>query len=118
LISLSFSGSTPGKMEHTVAHDLGRAVAKRATQAAIDSYTKRFSQYKPQATWTDDYKATVGMNVKGIHLDGKIEVRDNEIAMNLDVPFVLRPFRSRAIQIIEREITAWMARAKAGEFAV
>ncbi|MFO0613753.1 MAG: polyhydroxyalkanoic acid system family protein [Polyangiaceae bacterium] len=117
MILENISGRSPGKMDHVVAHDLGRELAKKATVAAIQSYVKRYEQYSPRTTWTGDYQATVALRVKGIHLEGRMDIRDQEIAMNLDVPFVLRPFRARALQIIDREIGAWMARAKAGEFS-
>lgn len=115
MILQAISGSSHAKMDHVVAHDLGRDLAKKATIAAIDTYVKRFEQYNPRTTWTGDYQATVALRVKGIHLEGRMDIRDAEIAMNLDVPFVLRPFRARALSIIDREIGVWMAKAKAGE---
>jgi hypothetical protein len=104
-------------MDHTVPHDVGRELAKKATVAAMASYATKYGDYSPRTTWTGEYTATVAVHVKGITLDGKIEVREREIAMNLAVPFLFRPFKSRALQIIDREINAWMARAKAGEFS-
>lgn len=104
-------------IDHTVPHDVGRDLAKKATVAAMDSYSTKYGVYSPKTTWTGDWTATVAFHVKGISLDGKIEVRDKEIALSMDVPFLLRPFKARALEIIEREIGAWMNRAKAGEFS-
>jgi hypothetical protein len=102
---------------HTVPHDVGRDLAKKATVAAMDSYSDKYGAYSPKTTWTGDYTATVAFHVKGLSLDGKIEVREREIALSMDVPFLLRPFKARALSIIEREIGAWMQRAKNGEFS-
>jgi hypothetical protein len=103
-------------IDHTVPHKVGRELAKKATVAAMDSYATKYGAYSPITTWTGDYTATVAFSVKGLSMDGKIEVRDKEIALELDVPFLLRPFRAKALSIIEREIGVWMDRAKAGEF--
>ncbi len=103
--------------DHTVPHDVGRELAKKATVAAMASYSDKYGAYSPRTTWTGDYTATVVVHVKGLSLDGKIEVRDREIALSMDVPFLLRPFKARALQVIEREIGHWMSRAKAGEFS-
>ena len=104
-------------IDHTVPHEVGRELAKRATVAAMSSYSDKYGAYSPKTTWTGDFTATVAFHVKGISLDGKIEVREKEIALALDVPFLLRPFRAKALKIIEREIGVWMDRAKAGEFS-
>jgi len=103
-------------MEHIVVHDVGRDLAKKATVAAMDHYATKYGQYAPRTMWTGDYAADVGVRIKGISLDGKIDVRDREIWMSLDIPFIFRPFRARALAIIDREIGSWIARAKAGEF--
>ena len=102
-------------MEHIVVHDVGRELAKKATVAAMEHYATKYAQYAPKMTWTGDYAANVGVNIKGISLDGKLDVRDREIWMSLDIPFIFRPFRARALAVIDREIASWVARAKAGE---
>jgi hypothetical protein len=102
-------------MEHRVPHDIGKANAKKAAIAAFDAYSKEYSQYSPKMTWTSDHAAKVSFNAKGITLDGKLEVRDAEVAMDLDVPFLLKPFRSKALEVIEREIKVWIGKVKSGE---
>ena len=37
------------------------------------------------------------------------------VELELEVPFLFRPFRKAAIRIIEGEIRQWIARAEAGE---
>lgn len=102
-------------MDHRVRHDLGKELAKKATVAAFASYAARFAEYQPKTTWTSDYAAKVSFNVKGVSLDGKVEVLDKDITLDLDVPFLLRPFKSKALEVIEREISLWCEKAKKGE---
>ncbi len=103
-------------MEHTISHDVGRERAKKATLAAMDSYAAKYREYDPRATWTSDSTADVSMHVKGITLTGKLSIEDREIILTLDVPFLFRPVRARALAIVDREVESWLARAKAGEF--
>lgn len=102
-------------MDHRVRHDLGRELAKKAAVAAFAAYAKRYAEYDPKTTWTSDWAAKVSFNVKGVSLDGKLEVLEHDITMDLDVPFLLRPFKSKALDVIEREIAAWVEKAKKGE---
>ena len=37
------------------------------------------------------------------------------IDMDLDVPFLLRPFKDKALGAVDQEITAWIDKAKRGE---
>lgn len=102
-------------MEHRVPHDVGREMAKKATVLAFDAYSKKYAEYKPKTTWTGDYQANVTFSVKGMSLAGKVDVRESEIAMDLDVPFLLRAFKGIALEVIEREIRVWVQKAKSGE---
>ena len=102
-------------MKHSVPHDLGTDRAKRVTQKAWESYSQKFSEYSPKMTWVTDNQAKIGFKAKGISLDGEIEVRESTIDLDLDVPFLLKPFRGKAISVIEKEINAWIAKEKAGQ---
>jgi len=102
-------------MKHRVAHDLGKDKAKRAALAAFESYQARFGQYRPTATWVKDDRAEISFTAKGITLRGSLEVTDSAIEMDLDVPFLLRPFKDKALGAIEREIGAWVGKARRGE---
>jgi hypothetical protein len=102
-------------MKHAVPHDLGPERAKKVAEAALSSYEKKFAKYQPQARWTSDTRANISFTVKGMSLNGALEVRSNAIEMDLDVPFLLRPFQGTAIGVIEGEIKEWIAKAKAGE---
>lgn len=102
-------------MKHTVSHDLGQDKAKRVAQAAFDAYTARFSEYKPKANWVNDKRAEISFTVKGVTLNGSMDVGPRTIEMDLDVPFLLRPFKGKAMGVIEEEINKWIGKARAGE---
>jgi hypothetical protein len=102
-------------MKHSVAHDLGREQAKRVAEAAWNSYSGRFSNYSPTCNWETDSKANIGFNVKGVSLKGSLEVSEKDIALDLDVPFLLRPFKGQALKVIEEEIRSWIGKSKAGQ---
>jgi hypothetical protein len=102
-------------MKHSVPHDLGRDKAKTVAEAAFSSYKEKFAKYSPQSNWVNDRRATISFSVKGVTLNGSMEVTDHSIDMELDVPFLLRPFKGKALGVIEKEIQAWVRKAKAGE---
>jgi hypothetical protein len=102
-------------MEHRVRHDVGRDLAKKATVAAFATYKHKYGDYSPTTTWTSDYTATVTFAIKGFTMDGKILIEEKDVVMDMHVPFLLKPFRKRALDVIEREIQLWCQKAKAGE---
>ena len=100
-------------MKHTVPHDLGQERAKKVTESALATYAAKFAKYSPKTTWTTPSRAQISFNVKGMNLSGNVEVKDKAIDLELDVPFLLRPFQGQAISVIEGEIKAWLAKEKA-----
>ncbi len=102
-------------MKHIVKHDLDLATAKKVAQKAFDSYAQRFAEYSPTANWTSDTRCEVGFTVKGVSLSGTLELAEGEIQMDLDVPFIFRPFKKKALGVIEREVRGWIEKAEAGE---
>lgn len=102
-------------MKHVVPHGLGFETARKVADAAFASYKERFSQYRPQATWVTENRCEIHFNVKGMSLKGELEVGHDDIEMDLDVPFVLRPFKGKAISVIEEEIKKWIEKARKGE---
>jgi hypothetical protein len=102
-------------MKHSVPHHLGKDVAKKAVLAAFASYAARFAKYHPTATWATDDRADISFTAKGITLKGAIEVLPASIEMDIDIPFLLRPFKDRALGAVEREITLWVGKAESGE---
>lgn len=104
-------------MKHKIHHGLEKDLARKATEKAIETYQARFEQYNPQALWETEDKCNVSFSAKGIKLEGVLEIESENVVLDLEVPFLLRPFRSRAITIIEEEIRDWVAKAKKGEIA-
>ena len=102
-------------MQHLMKHDLSQDLARKAAERAFEAYREQYGKYHPTLTWLSDTKARAAFSVKGIQLAGTIELRPSAIAFDLDVPFVFRVFRSRAIAIMERELKHWTEKAKAGE---
>ncbi len=101
-------------MKHTVPHDLGQERAKKVTESALATYAEKFAKYSPQTTWTSPSRAQIAFSVKGMSLKGAVEVKDKSIELELDVPFLLRPFQGQALSVIEGEIKTWLAKEKAG----
>ncbi len=102
-------------MKHKVHHGLDRELARKATHQAAESYKERFAKYNPQVNWVTDDKANVSFSAKGVGLDGSLEVTDDDVLIDLDVPFILKPFKKKAVSIIEAEINKWVAKAKNGD---
>lgn len=102
-------------MKHSIPHSLSHELARKATQVALESYRKRFSEYQPTGEWLSPDRATVRFVVMGKTLAGTVDVLPKHIDLELDVPLVFRPFRSAAMNVIETEIKAWIAKAQKGE---
>lgn len=102
-------------MKHSVSHDLGQQRAKQAAEAAMRAYTTKFAKFHPQTRWVTDSRADITFNVKGMNLSGSLEVHEKTIDLDLEVPFLLRPFKSQAISVIEGEIREWIDKARAGQ---
>lgn len=102
-------------MRHIIAHDLDVATAKRAVDRAFVEYSRALPSYSPTLTWATDRLAKVGFSAKGMSIKGTLTVGEREIALDIDVPFLLRLFQGKAVSIIDREVRVWIAKAKAGE---
>jgi hypothetical protein len=100
-------------MKHSIPHPLGAERARHVAEQAFTSYAERFAEYRPTLRWRDAQHAETSFTVKGVTLTGSIEVGAREIVLDLDVPLLLRPFKSKAIEVIEREIRTWIGRAEA-----
>jgi hypothetical protein len=102
-------------MKHSIPHDLTPELARKATERAFDTYQQRFPDYKPTSKWVSPSRAEITFDAKVRTLNGAIELKPNEIELELEVPFVLRVFSGRAMKIVEEEIQEWITRAKNGE---
>ena len=103
------------RMKHLVHHGLGQDRAKQVAESAIKSYEAKFSEYSPQSTWKSATHADISFSVKGMKLNGALEIRESDFELDLDVPFLLKPFKGKALSVIEEEIKKWVEKAKAGQ---
>ena len=101
-------------MKHSVPHDLGTERAKQAADAALASYSEKFAKYSPSVKWSTPTRADISFTVKGMALRGALEVLPTAIELDLEVPFLLRPFKGQAISVIEGEIKDWIEKARKG----
>jgi hypothetical protein len=101
--------------QHDIQHDLEFDLAKLAAERAAESYAKRFAEYEYKATWVSSSRVELGFTVMGKRLTGAMTVRTRKLELELDVPLMFRPFRGKALEIIEREARVWLEKAKNGE---
>ena len=96
-------------------HDLPPETARKVAQKAFDSYKEKYANYNPSLTWVSDDKAEASFQAKGITLKGAIELSPNAISFDLEVPFILKMFKKKAFDVMDRELRFWVDKAKAGE---
>lgn len=102
-------------MKQTIKHPLDADMARKVAKKAFESYAQRFDKYNPTADWKSDTYAEFGFEAKGVKLEGNLELRDQAIDVEMDVPFIFKPFRKKALDVIEGEIEKWIEKAKNGE---
>jgi hypothetical protein len=102
-------------MEHRINHDLEPELARKAVRKAIESYSERFSKYQPEADWVSDDRVRLGFTAKGMKLAGDLRLEARAVVFDLQVPLLLRPFKGKAVDIIEQEVRAWFQRARDGQ---
>lgn len=102
-------------VKHIIQHNLSPELARKVTDKAFETYAAKFKDYSPTANWVSPTKSNIGFNAKGISLKGAIELKPSAVELELDVPFLLRPFKDRAVKVIDTEIREWIAKANAGE---
>lgn len=102
-------------MKHTIEHDLDMATAKKVTDRAFAEYGSRYPGYEPTLRWIDDRRADVSFNAKGVKLGGEMLIAEKSISLDLDVPFLFRPFQKKAIEVIDREVNVWIQKARQGQ---
>ncbi len=102
-------------MKHSVGHDLDPQTARKVARHALEGYAAQFSQYSPQVNWLNEDAATVSFAAKGLTIKGQVDLRPGEIAIDLSVPFALKLFQKKAIQVVDGEIREWVDKAKNGQ---
>lgn len=104
-------------MKHAVPHNLEPELARRTAERALESYAEALRDYRPIVTWSRSDRAEVSFAAKGVVVEGHLEVGDEAYLLYFKVPFLLRMFEKRAVEVIEREIQVWIARARNGDLS-
>jgi hypothetical protein len=102
---------------HEIAHDLDFDLAKLAAAKAAEAYQERFAEYDYKANWVRNDRVELSFTVMGKTLDGAMTVKARKLELELEVPLLFRPFRGKALEIIEREARMWIDKAKRGELS-
>lgn len=102
-------------MKHTIHHGLARNVAKRATERALAAYAEELAAWNPVVSWPGAHEAKVVCAVMGRNLEARVDVGEADVTFDIDVPFMFRPFQKQAVEIVDREVQRWIAKARAGE---
>ena len=103
-------------MKHSFQHDLDFETLRKVADKAFDSYATKYTSYSPQISWIDDRRAKIGFSVKGINIKGELAIAKSTIAVSIEVPFVFRLFKKKAISIVNSELDSWIEKAKTGEY--
>jgi hypothetical protein len=102
-------------MQHAIKHGLTHDQAKAAARSALEQYSQKLAKYAPQIDWQGDSKLKIGFTAKGVHIEGALSIEPDRFVVDVDIPFLLRPFKSKAIEKVEAEAQTWIAKAKAGQ---
>ena len=102
-------------MKHRIHHGLELGLAKKAIGKAMEAYSARFAEYNPSFSWETESRGRLAFRAKAVSVAGEIEILGEEVTVDLEVPLILRIFRNRAVQIIDREVRAWCEKARNGE---
>lgn len=98
-------------MKHTVDHPLEAEKARQLLERALNTYVEDYAQYSMETGWKDEATAQVGFQVTGTRVDGEIKVCEGRYEIDLDLPWVLRPFKKEIVKSIDREFARWISSA-------
>lgn len=102
-------------MKHEIHHGLELPLAKKVLDKAMADYQERFSEYNPYFNWTGEKTAEMGFSAKGVKLTGDMEIKGDKVVVDVQVPFIFRVFKGKAMDVIDKQVKAWVERAKNGE---
>jgi hypothetical protein len=103
-------------MQHIIKHDLSPELAKKAAEKAAEHYIAKWEKYDAKTTWRSDNHAEVSFRVKGVNVVATIDMQPGQAVIDMQkVPFLLRPFKNMALDVVQKAMEKWIAKAKAGE---
>ena len=102
-------------MKHIIKHDLSPELAKKAATKAAERYTAKFEKYNARTDWHSDTHAEISFRVKGLDVAATMDLEPEQVALDMEVPFILRPFKKKALGVVEEVIQKWIDKARNGE---
>lgn len=102
-------------MKQTIQTGLDIPNSKKAIDKAMEAYSARFAEYQPRFAWKGETLGEFGFSAKGLQLQGSMNVREGAIDVDMDVPFLLRVFQGKAMEVIQEQVSFWVEKVKKGE---
>ena len=102
-------------MKHVIKHDLSPELARKAIGKAAEHYTEKFEKYDAKLQWANDDAAEITFRAKGMNVAARLDILPGQVAVQMDVPLVLRPFKSKALSVVDEVIRKWVGKAQRGE---
>lgn len=95
-------------MRHSVRHTLGPARARDLLDRALGTYRDHYAEYEVRTDWADAETAEVDFTITGRKIGGQIRVCEDCYDIEVDVPWIFRPFRRRIVATVDREFRRWL----------
>ena len=103
-------------MQHIIKHDLSPELAKKAADKAAEHYTQKWAKYDARTTWTSDTHAEITFHVKGVSVAATVDMQPGQVVIDMNkVPLLLRPFKNMALDVVQKTMEKWIAKAENGE---
>lgn len=90
-------------------------MAIKVARKAAESYADRFSSFDLQTDWVSEDRLELLFSVMGKKITGTLVVLDQIFQIDIKVPMLLQAFSGKAKEVIDRETTKWVDKAKRGE---
>jgi Putative polyhydroxyalkanoic acid system protein (PHA_gran_rgn) len=87
--------------------------ARPVLEQAMASYQEKFAKYDPTFVWASETRGRLSFKAMAQKVEGELILRDGEVEVTLKVPFLLKPFRQKALDVVKAEVDRWVAKAKA-----
>lgn len=98
-------------MKHSVDHPLEPAKAREVLDRALHTYREHYAENSIETVWLDERTASVDFHVTGKRVAGSITICDDCYDIDLDLPWIFRPFKKRIAQSLDSELKRWIAHA-------
>ena len=103
-------------MEYKVKHGLSdRAQVRTVVEKAYEAYKERLANYNPSIKWVSDRAAEINFSVKGMGMDTKFVIDDDELHITGKIPWLFKPFERKILDVVGNEVDKWLAKARKGE---